>query len=123
MKGSSTNPTTTPTVAVIDRHLDAFLTNRGIDAILGDYDPHAVLHAPDRVCRGVDEIRDFFEGFLAALPANWQQSFQLKTRKAHGEIGYIVWNLGEAIPLGTDTFLVRDGRIVQQTYAAHVAAG
>lgn len=44
----------------------------------------------------------------------------MRTQEAHGEVGYIVWSIGELIPLGTDTFLVKDGKIVQQTYAAYV---
>jgi hypothetical protein len=34
-----------------------------------------------------------------------------------GDLGYITWSAGAALPLGTDTFLVRDGKIVAQTFA------
>ncbi len=37
-----------------------------------------------------------------------------------GEIAFIVWSSEPAFPLGTDTFIIRDGRIVAQTFAAHM---
>ncbi len=39
----------------------------------------------------------------------------------HGEVAYIVWSAetaDNAYELGTDTFVVRDGKIVAQTFAA-----
>jgi len=111
---------TKQTLNVINRHLDAFMTNQGVDAILRDYDQDAILYAPDSVYRGVDQIRRFFKGFLGNLPEKGLQLFRIRTQEAHGEVGYIVWSVGEVIPLGTDTFVIKDGKIVQQTYAAHI---
>lgn len=108
------------TLNVINRHLQAFMTNQGVEAILRDYDEHAVLYAPDSVYRGVDEIRQFFKRFLDNLPEKGLQLFRMRTQEAHGEVGYIVWSVGEVIPLGTDTFVIKDGKIVHQTYAAHI---
>ena len=36
-----------------------------------------------------------------------------------GEIGYLMWDARPFIMLGTDTFLIRDGKIAVQTYASH----
>lgn len=111
---------TEQTLNVMNRHLQAFMTNQGADGIVADYDPHAILYAPDRVYRGVEEIRRFFEAFLHNLPEQALALFRMRSQQAHDEVGYIVWNVGDLIPLGTDTFVVKDGKIVQQTYAAHV---
>jgi len=111
---------TEQTLNVMNRHLHAFMAKQGVGAIVADYDEHAVLHAPDCVYRGVDEIRRFFEAFLGNLPEQALELFRMRTQEAHGEVGYIVWSVGELIPLGTDTFVIRDGKIVQQTYAAHI---
>lgn len=113
---------TNQTLNVINRHLQAFMANQGVEAIVRDYAEHAILYAPDNVYRGVDEIREFFEGFLGKLPDNGLALFRMRTQEANGEVGYIVWSVGEVIPLGTDTFVIKNGKIVQQTYAAHVAA-
>jgi len=40
-----------------------------------------------------------------------------------GEVAYIVWNTvnqGADVTLGTDTFLVRDGKIAVQTFAGKI---
>jgi hypothetical protein len=40
-----------------------------------------------------------------------------------GEIAYIVWhsvNQGADVTLGTDTFVIRDGKIAVQTFAARI---
>ncbi|MBI1396586.1 MAG: nuclear transport factor 2 family protein [Betaproteobacteria bacterium] len=111
---------TEQTLDVMNHHLEAFMTNQGVDAIVSDYDEHAVFHAPDRVYRGVDEIRCFFQTFLDNLPQRALEIFRLQRQEAHDDVGYIVWTIGEMVPLGTDTFVIKDGRIVQQTYAAHV---
>ena len=39
-----------------------------------------------------------------------------------GELAYITWSAGREIPLGTDTFVVRNGKIVAQTVAAYTAS-
>ncbi len=111
---------TEQTLDVINRHLHAFMTNQGVDGIVADYDRHAILHAPDGVYRGVDEIRRFFQAFLENLSEQALALFRMRTQEAHDEVGYIVWSVGELIPLGTDTFVVKNGKIVQQTYAAHI---
>jgi len=39
------------------------------------------------------------------------------------DVAYILWhsvNQGAEVPLGTDTFLVRDGKIAIQTFAAKI---
>ena len=115
------NNFTDQTMSVINRHLHVFRTNQGVDAIVQDYDENALLYAPDKVYRGVDEIRHFFKAFLGNLPEQGLQLFRVRAQEAHGEVGYIVWSVGEQIPLGTDSFVVKDGKIVQQTYAAYIA--
>ena len=113
---------TEQTLNVINRHLHAFMTKQGVDAIVADYDERAVLFAPDCVYRGVKEIRRFFEAFLGALPEQALELFRMRGQEAHDEVGYIVWSVGEMIPLGTDTFVIKDDKIVQQTYAALIGS-
>ncbi|HEY9145203.1 MAG TPA: nuclear transport factor 2 family protein [Thiobacillus sp.] len=112
------NTSTEQTLNVMNQHLHAFMTRQGAGAIVGDYDEQAILYAPDCVYRGVSEIRRFFEAFLDNLPEQALELFRMRCQEAHGDVGYIVWSVGELIPLGTDTFVIRNGKIVQQTYAA-----
>jgi len=39
-----------------------------------------------------------------------------------GEIAYIVWKAEPGVQLATDTFIVRDRKIMVQTFAASLAA-
>ncbi len=98
------------------KHLQAF-GNGDVDAIMTDYDEAAVLIMPDGPLRGRAEIRSGFESLLADLPPG--STLEVSKQIVEGEIAYIVWS-GESeklkIPFATDTFVVRDGKIVAQTF-------
>ena len=111
------NPDSGETEAVVRRHLSAFLEQRGLDAILSDYADDACFLSEGRAYSGRSAIRGFFEGFIAALPAGAIGRFALRCLRVHGDVAYITWSAGTELPLGTDTFVVRDGRIVSQTFA------
>jgi ketosteroid isomerase-like protein len=105
------------TEAVVRNHLQAFLDQRGVAAILSDYDDDARFHSEARSYHGKEQIREFFVGFLASLPPGAIERFSLRSLRVDGDLAYITWNVGADIPLGTDTFLVRRGKIVSQTFA------
>ena len=105
------------TERVLNQHLTAFLEGRGVDAILSDYHDDAVFLTPQAVYRGKPAIRDFFLDFMANLPAGARDDFELNRIEIDDELGYIVWSVNGAVSLGTDTFIVRDGKIAQQTFA------
>ena len=108
------------TEAVVRAHLTAFLEQRGIDAILADYHDDARFHSEERVYEGKREIGEFFTAFLASLPPGAIPRFALRTLAVDGELAFITWAVAPEIPLGTDTFVVRRGKIVRQTFAMHV---
>ena len=105
------------TEAVVRNHLQAFLEQKGLAAILSDYEDDACFHSETRSYRGKEEIGLFFAGFLAALPPGAIERFSLRSLRVDGDMAYITWNVGAEIPLGTDTFVVREGKIVAQTFA------
>ena len=115
---------TTPsdTESVVRSHLQAFLEQKGPDAIVSDYHEDARFISEARTYHGKREIRNFFESFIGSLPTEAISRFLLQTLRVEGEVGYITWSVGDAILLGTDTFVVRDGKIVSQTFAMHMAA-
>lgn len=81
----------------------------------------AVLITSDGVLRGKEEIRALFEGLVADFPPG--SAFEMSQRIVEGELAYIVWS-GESerlkIHFATDTLIVRDGKIVMQTFAAQM---
>lgn len=104
---------------VVGRHLQAFLKQEGVDAIVQDYSDSARFFTETKIHHGKGEIRDFFVGFLEALPEGAVGRFELRTMKVEGPMAYITWNVGGDIPLGTDTFLVENEQIVSQTFAMY----
>ena len=107
------------TEEVIRNHLRAFLDQEGLDAILEDYALDAKFLSESRTYRGKSEIREFFEGFIAALPPQAIGQFLLRSLRCEDSVAYITWSAGKEVPLATDTFVVRDGKIVSQTFAMY----
>lgn len=107
------------TERVITQHLSAFLEGRGVDAIVSDYHEDAVFLTPQAVYRGRPAIREFFLSFLASLPVGAREGFALNRVEVDEDLGYLVWSVKGAVPLGTDTLIVRDGKIARQTFAMH----
>ncbi len=106
--------TTDETQAVIDRHMAA-LRSGDIDAVMEDYTDESVFIVNlGGVAVGRDAIRPFLEA-AAALPVVQTASF------AEGDIYYVTWT-ADGIAFGTDTLVVRDGRIAVQTVAILLAA-
>ena len=112
--------TATSTQATLDHHLQAM--GEGIDALMQDYTEDSVVITPDATLRGLAEIRAFGTAFLEALPAGFWDTFKINRTEVAGEVAYILWEAKPSFPLGTDTYVVRDGKIVYQTFAAYTAS-
>lgn len=106
------------TKATLEHHLSAFA--QGIDAIMQDYSEKSVVITPDATYRGLDEIRAFFTAFVESLPEGLWDAFTIKRQEVVGEVAYILWEANPWFPLGTDTFVVQNGKIAYQTFAAYV---
>ena len=103
------------TDSLIRRHLNAIA--QGVDAIVADYANDAVLITQDAVFRGPAEIRGFFEAFMANASPELLAAFVVTRMETHGEVAYLLWKAEPFIPFATDTFVVRDDRIVAQTFS------
>lgn len=116
------NAQSSATEAVVRGHLQAFLGQEGVDSIVKDYDDGARLHTETKIYDGKHEIRGFFTDFIEGLPDGSIGRFELRSMQVEGAIAYITWNVGSDIPLGTDTFVVDNRRIVAQTFAMYPAS-
>ena len=110
----------TATRATLEHHIQSF--GEGIDAILQDFTEDSVVITPDNTYRGLAEVRAFFTAAAEGVPAGIWDAFTVKRKEVTGELAYILWEAKPWIPLGTDTFVVRDGKIVFQTVAAYTAS-
>ncbi|MSP13723.1 MAG: nuclear transport factor 2 family protein [Chloroflexi bacterium] len=110
--------TTKQTEATLAHHFQAL--GQGIDAILMDYTEDSILFTPNGPVRGLAGLRAFFAAFFNDIPPGFMAAFQMVRLDIDGEIGYFLWKAEPFAPLGTDTFVVRQGKILRQTYAAHM---
>ena len=105
---------TTSTAAVLGRHLRAATV--GVDAILEDYTEQSVLITHDATYRGRAEIRRFFTGLFEVLPEGFFATMRVIRQEIIGEVAYLLWERAPVISQATDTFVVRDGKILFQTF-------
>jgi ketosteroid isomerase-like protein len=106
---------------VVDRHLE-FFGKGDLKGILSDYAPGAVLFTPDGSFRGADAIRPFFQAMIAEF-GKPDSAFSMKQQFVEGEYAYILWTAETAdnvYELATDTFVVRDDKIVAQSFAGKI---
>jgi len=103
------------TEAVLQNHLRAATV--GVDAVMQDYTDHSVLITHDATFRGLTEIRGFFTALFSALPAGFFDELRMIRQEIVGEVAYILWERKPQIARATDTFVVRNGKILVQTFA------
>jgi ketosteroid isomerase-like protein len=112
----------TETAQVLSHHLKALGSGK-LDEVLDDYGEDSVLVTPDATIKGLRGIRAVFEGFLSGLFEPGTYELVMEARRVEGEVAYIVWHAKCAsadILFGTDTFIVKDGKIAVQTFAAKI---
>jgi ketosteroid isomerase-like protein len=109
----------TNTKDVLAHHMTCF--DKGdLAGIMSDYTSDSRLFTPDGVLRGSGAIRGFFQRLFEEF-AKPGMSFEMLRQDVDGEVAYIVWKAETAanrFELGTDTFVVRNGKIVIQTFAS-----
>jgi hypothetical protein len=108
------------TKEVLDRHWRDFLAG-DVEEILKDYAADAFLITPQATRRGRAEIGEGFKRVFAEILPPGTSTATLSKEEIVGEMAFIVWSGSSDtynIPFATDTFLIRGGKIVGQTFAA-----
>ena len=106
---------------ILDRHLKYF-SERDLNGILSDYAADAVMFTADGPLRGVDAIRPMFQALIAEFEKPGS-AFSMKLQSVVGDCGYILWHAetpDNVYNLGTDTFVVQNGKIVAQSYTSQI---
>lgn len=104
---------------ILENHLAAFF-KLDLDGVLADYAPNAVMFTQFGPLFGVEGIRPLFRALFEEF-GKGMKKFDMQARNVVGDHGYIVWNaesLDNVYELATDTFIVRNGKIVAQSFAA-----
>ena len=102
---------------LLTRHLRSFQEN-DLDAIISDYTEQSVLITQKNTYKGIAEIRGFFSSIIVDFP-KYNTKFDLDFLSIHDELAFIVWHATTPsikIILGTDTFVIQDGKIHLQTF-------
>jgi predicted SnoaL-like aldol condensation-catalyzing enzyme len=105
------------TQEVLRHHLNSF---GDIAGVMDDYTAESRIFTPEGLLRGSEAIRKFFAGFFEEF-AKPGASFQMLREEVDGDTAYIVWKAETAdnrFELGTDTFIVRNGKILTQTFTS-----
>lgn len=109
---------------VLNHHLQAFAAGDAEEAAK-DYDDESVLLGQDGRIVG----RAAIQGALAEMfsgpfkPGTYE--FAVDNSEIAGNVAFIAWHADTAsheIPMGTDTFVIRDDKIAVQTFAAQMIA-
>lgn len=106
------------TKEVLDHHWKAFIENR-LDEVMADYTEESVLITPDKTFKGLAEIRKNFEDAYKIFPKD-KTAFHLNKSVIDRDVAYILWQAKTPtfnLTYATDTFIIRNGKIIRQTYA------
>ena len=109
------------TKSVLDHHLKCF-GEGDLEGILSDYAQDAVLFTQNGPLRGADGIRPLFQAMIAEF-AKPGAKFRMEQQFVEGDFAYMLWTAETAenvYELGTDTFVVQDGKIVAQSFTGKV---
>jgi ketosteroid isomerase-like protein len=107
------------TEATLAHHMQAF-GSRDVDAILQDFTPDSVIFCPDGPMRGLEAIRGFFVRELEVFTPEILNSIKVVRQDIDGEVAYLAISAGATLPLATDTYIVRNGKIMVETTAAYM---
>ncbi len=93
-----------------------------MDGILSDYADDAVLFTPDGPLIGVEAIKTLFVAMFAEF-GKPGATFEMLRQTIEGDYAYIFWTAETAdnvYEVASDTFVVRDGKIVAQSFAGKI---
>jgi SnoaL-like protein len=121
MQATAGRPTAGSTKDVLDHHLKCF-GEGNLEGILADYSSDAVLFMPTGPLKGPEAMKPVFQNIFSEF-AKPGASFVMQQQCIEGDYAYIIWNAETAdnyYEVASDTFVVRDGKIVAQSFAAKI---
>ena len=106
------------------RRLQAMGDN-DIDALMSCYAEDAIIIMPDTILRGRDMIKAYYSAELGGRTSKGLP-FDILQAVVNKEFACLVWSSESeniSIPMGADSFVFRDGKIVTQAMAMQIAPG
>lgn len=102
---------------VLMHHLTAF-GNNDLDETMKDYTEESEVLTPEGLLQGMDAIQKFFSDYFIIIPTG--SAFEMKQLTVTHNVAYVAWSSESAkakIPIGTDTFVLENGKIRFHTVA------
>ena len=114
-------PAQRSTQEILDHHLKCFV-GVDLDGIIADSASDAILFTPSGTLKGRDAIHGLFQALFAEFS---KPGFTAAVDKqsVEGEYAYILWHaqsVDKIYAAATDTFVVRGGKIIAQSFAATI---
>jgi ketosteroid isomerase-like protein len=109
------------TQEILTHHLTCFGAG-DLEGILSDYSEDIVFFLPDGPIKGPAAMKPFFEAMFAEF-SKPGITFELHNQSVEGDYAYIFWSADtpdNTYEAGTDTFVIRDGKIVAQSFSANI---
>lgn len=109
------------TEEVLQRHVKCFFEG-DLEGIVSDYSADAVLFTPNGPLKGHDTLREFFRVLIKEFHQPGT-TFSMQLQSIDGEFAYGLWSAETAdnvYEMATDTHVVRDGKIVAQSFAGKI---
>ena len=106
---------------LLTHHLSSFQDN-DLEALMADYTDESILITADARYDGRAEIRTFFSALMPQFPKQ-DTHFELDTMTVVDDLLFIVWHASTPtvkVALGSDTLLVRQGKIHRQTFVGQI---
>ena len=107
---------------VFQHHLNA-IVNNDMEELMKDYTDESELWTPDGAIVGLKAISSFFTYALTLFPRD-QTKFEVKKLIVKDDKVYMIWTAVSPvvnISFATDSFEIRDGKILWQTTAFQMA--
>jgi|SRR6516225_464218 hypothetical protein len=112
---------TEQTQAVLNHHLSAFVENN-LDEIMKDFTEESEVWLAEGPLKGLAQITGFFTSIFPLFPSG-QTQLNLTQMIVKDEMAYIAWNADSPqahVPIGSDSFLVKNGKILFQTAVVQI---
>jgi ketosteroid isomerase-like protein len=110
------------TEAVFAHHLQEIFA-RSVDGIMLDYVEESVVFAPQGIFKGLEQIRAFFTAAMpTVLTPDVLAAIKIQSQAIDGEFAYVLWSALPKILVGSDTFCIRDGKIIMQVFTGYFAS-
>jgi ketosteroid isomerase-like protein len=122
MNQQATNGDTAETREILAHHLECF-GKLDLAGTMTDYADESRFFSHGGVLHGSDSIRKFY-GALFEEFEKPGMSFDMLQQEVDDDTAYIVWKAETAdnlFEIGTDTFIVKNGKIVTQTFAGKMS--